>query len=184
MRLRVPEKNKQKKRNFKYISKTSYDTKKKHLRILQCLERKQFFSPLVFAVIALFHLSDGSGHKQGVAQVGWFFHDGVGSWKAVRAIKVLQSRQWIINDLLSYAGGPLEFFPVCSCVAKPNAKGVCMDARYSGVTKRDKQSLDVVVFMRILMLSLCWVFTTCVVFLSQVKQTLCESQTKSETLST
>lgn len=50
-----------------------------------------------------------------VAQVGWFLHDGVGSQKAVRAVKVLQRRQGELNGLLSYADDPLDsLLPLCS----------------------------------------------------------------------
>lgn len=62
--------------------------------------RELFYTLLVLTFMALFHLPDGSGYKQGAAQVGWFLHDGVGSRKAVRAVKVLQSRQKALNDLL------------------------------------------------------------------------------------
>lgn len=70
------------------------------------------FTLLFLAFTALFHLPDGSGRKQGVAQVGQFVHDGVGSQKALRAVKVLQSRQRALSYLLSHVRDHLGFFMV------------------------------------------------------------------------
>lgn len=115
-------------------SNTNYIILKEALTYHTAVGKEFLLSSLVLAVIGLFHLSDSSGYKEGVAEVGCFM-------MAVRAIKVLRSWQWMIYDLLSYA-----------TVEQPIAEAVCMGALYVNIkTDKDTSSLlRMLSFMRIL----------------------------------